>query len=489
MPPKEKKTKLERKLEKQKRNQEKKRVLLFDHLEREVKYGLLTRKKHERSWKQFVAKIGLERIREDLDYTWQIFEWTLDIKDCTISGLMDELNFSNEQYTMTLRNHNMVIRQLLKQMDQELQKQNEDYLKSLQEMKNYYQEKNKEFIERCEEMKITIKTLLYRMEVDSDNICRERMTRYFCVLESYNAAENQRESVEVIFSKKMSRIYNQSKQIYNENLSRNEFFAKIAHKEIMALEQSKTIIRINLKKIVYLIDVIKKLQAKLYFLFNTDGERLRQLQENHEEFTTYLFILKEKLFKDNTLDTERKKLLVYRVQNALDYLRSICRKGELLMKFMSVNRRYETVEEKVLCYPINQEYSLKVSSSKVHHEANMLGEKLFLFHQKMAKADASRVALMEEKKILELERMQIRKKIQDFCMCCDCESKYPTLKREKNERPLGFWERTELSTFLKWRYQVKKDEEIKVQVHEIRKRIFGADKGRRQDDMGGLELE
>lgn len=132
MPPKEKKlSKKERKLEKQRKNQEKKCILLLEYLEREVKYGNVTRRKHERSWKELVMKVGLEKIRDDLEYTWQLFEWALDIKDCEISELMDELNHVNEQYSLTLQNHNMAIQGLLYTLRDDLKRQNDEFLVSV----------------------------------------------------------------------------------------------------------------------------------------------------------------------------------------------------------------------------------------------------------------------------------------------------------------------------------------------------------------------
>ncbi|XP_044754209.1 dynein regulatory complex subunit 2-like [Coccinella septempunctata] len=467
MPP--KLSKKERKLEKQRKIQEKKCLLLRQYLEREVKYGNVTRKKHEISWRKLVEKIGLEKMRDDLEYTWQLFEWALDIKDCSISALMDELDKSNEQYLMTLQNHNMVIGELLHNMHENLELLNRDFLRSLQNMKDYYNEKNKEYQEKCEEDQRIMKTLLYRMQVDNDKACRDQMTHYFCAMESFISAENQRESNEVVYSKKMAKLWNKSNAALNEHISRSDNYRAKTQKDRSALELSLITIKKNLKKIVYFVDVIKKLQAKLLFLYKTDGENLRNLNKNHEEFTTYLFILKNKLFRDNTLDTNRGKLLVHGCQNTLDHFRKICRKGEMIIRLMSVNRRYETSSEKVLPYPSQDSYR---SSRLEIHKGNSLDEKLILFYQKMATVDASRIALVEEKKLLQLERMQIKKKFQDFCECLDCFNKFPRPKREKKLKTFGYFERTEMTTFYGWKHQMREDMATKQKLREIRKKMI-----------------
>lgn len=256
-------------------------------------------------------------------------------------------------------------------------------------MRNHFHEKNWEIKEKFEGIQHSMKTLLYRMEVDNETSCRDQMTHYFCLLESFTAAENQRESCEVIYTKKMMTLWNKSRIILNQHISKCDKSIAKTQKDRIALELSQTTIRKNLKKILYFMEVIKKLQAKLTFLYNTDGERLRQLEENHEEFTTYLFILKDKLFRDNTLDTNRKKLLVYSSQKTLDHFRRICRNGELLVRSISVNRRYETSNEKVLSYPIDP--NLKLTSSKADtQKSNLAGEKLFFFYQRMAAAETIR---------------------------------------------------------------------------------------------------
>lgn len=228
------------------------------------------------------------------------------------------------------------------------------------------------------------------MEFDNEHSCRDQMTHYFCLMESFTAAESERESVEEIYSKKMTKMWNKSQEILNQHVSKSQNYTSTAQKDKAAFDLSEFTVKRNLKKILYFIKVIKKLQTKLSFLYSTDGERLRQLVENHEEFTNYLFILKGKLFKDNSLDASRKRLLVHSAQKTLDNFRRIFRKGELLVRNLSVNRRYETSTEKVLPYPVH-ERPLKISTSKTEMSKGCsMTEKLFFFYQKMAAADTSR---------------------------------------------------------------------------------------------------
>lgn len=134
MPPKPKLTPEERKAlkaakkaEKKQKLIEKKKQVRRDYLGREVKYGELTLKKHEKEWRQMLINLALPKMREDLEFAWHNFERVVDCKDFVISLLMDELKDAEEQYLMNNRNHAEHIDKLIDMFRVQIEEIHHDY--------------------------------------------------------------------------------------------------------------------------------------------------------------------------------------------------------------------------------------------------------------------------------------------------------------------------------------------------------------------------
>lgn len=110
MPPKltpeeKKAAKAAKKAEKKQQLIEKKKQIKRDQLDREVKYGDLTIKKHEKEWRLMLINIALPKMKEDLEFAWHNFERVIDCKNFTISLLMDEIRDAEQQYVLNTKNH------------------------------------------------------------------------------------------------------------------------------------------------------------------------------------------------------------------------------------------------------------------------------------------------------------------------------------------------------------------------------------------------
>lgn len=87
---------------------------------------------------------------------------------------------------------------------------------------------------------------------------------------------------------------------------------------------------------------------------------------------------------------------------------------------------------------------------------------------------------MEEKKVLQLEQIQIRRKFQDFCGCVNCDSQFSIPKREKGKRTFSYFEKSDFSTFFKMYHQLGENSATKEKLREMRKKILAAEEEERQ---------
>lgn len=142
---------------------------------RELKYGQLTHRQHEKEWRGMLIQIAQPRVVQDLRYAWHNFERVMDSKDFTISLLMDEIRDAEEQYMRNLRAHSGNIDRLITMFRDrlvELGKDNENQLNILQKRADGEVVEEEQ---RFGEMQEYLKTMIFGLNVvkkDQDNIVR-----------------------------------------------------------------------------------------------------------------------------------------------------------------------------------------------------------------------------------------------------------------------------------------------------------------------------
>ncbi|KAK9876901.1 hypothetical protein WA026_015937 [Henosepilachna vigintioctopunctata] len=400
-------SKKQKRLERKRREIEKKRSNFLEYLRREIKYGNITRRRYEKKWKELLTKLSLEKTREDLEYSWQSFEWMLDMKDFVISKLMDELKKANDQATTSLENHIARIEMFMSQYKKVLESMHTDYLKELENLKAYYKVQDEEYAKANELQQNVLKSVLFRMEQDTGMFFKEQMAEKYIFFESRtNEYLNASEQLETDFDRKIGKIWSKCEEAYNAYMRaykrKTKEFQNYCEAYKEALESNDR----NLRIIVHLGKVQKALQAKLENLYNIYGRRLDHLTVDLERYRRVLSTLVGKVTADMDADDAHIKLVVSCCVKTLDYLERLTRKGELLEKMMWCNKKYETLHEKVLPYPTGK------SALKAKKEINV---KLLLFHFKMANVNSTRMALNEEKKFLKLENTMLTKKLENYC--------------------------------------------------------------------------
>lgn len=91
----------------------KKKDLLRDHLNREIKFTNLTHSRADKDWQQLCIDIKVPELRDDFQRTIQGVDRMLDKKSHVIQRLNDERKTADEQYRRNVQKHTELIEFLL----------------------------------------------------------------------------------------------------------------------------------------------------------------------------------------------------------------------------------------------------------------------------------------------------------------------------------------------------------------------------------------
>ncbi|KAJ8944689.1 hypothetical protein NQ318_015897 [Aromia moschata] len=443
--PEEKKAlKLAKKEEKKRQKIEKAKQLKRDYLGREVKYGDLTLKGHEKEWRQMLINLALPKMREDLEFAWHNFERVIDCKNFTISLLMDEIKYAEDQYVMNNRNHIENIDRLIDIFQERIEELQEDYddevhlLKTphnseihfrLESCKKRGEEEVKEIILQTEEDENYIKTMSHILDVERKVQKQNVRAEYFSKLE-----EEQRKYAYIIKLKKglLEKTFQDIMKDTVQFLHHYERQTKTRSKEHDELkgqdDAMQELLVGQLEKIRQGCEYIKILRVKLNDSQKLLSRKLKDIQDEHDLFAYAFSALKQRLELDRKTDLQQLITLTVNYNDTMENLDKLKAKVESILQLSAVCRKLETQKEKVKPFPMTgcdpKSVDDRVSRSSIIPSGEVEEEQFLscmeLFWQRVAQADSSRYAINEEREFLKTQNELLKYKLYQYCQCISC---------------------------------------------------------------------
>ncbi|XP_044757852.1 dynein regulatory complex subunit 2-like [Coccinella septempunctata] len=396
---------------------EQKRSLLKAHLAREIEYGRTTYRKHEKSWRKMITEVSLPQKKEGLEYIWQSFERLIDAKDFVISCLLDEIRQADDQYLMDIRMHVTTVERIILLLNEQLQQFHCDFMSDLQSLRDQHNVFLDNIHQVCGQSIYHLKTILFGMELEDKE--RERSLRAdLCSkvelvnYDKHGAILEMTERLTFMLEYMLRNTNDVIEAFLKKTKQRREDYDSFK----IADDKAQEILSSGMKKLQHLNVVIRKLKKKEEDLHHNE---LRNLEGDKKFFQRAFLILKLKLADDLKLDKAKQEFFIYQFYEAFDSINGFLKRGENILTLLRSTRNLETLDEKAKPYPIFRQVS-----------DSMTDDKMFLFWQRIGKANISRTALVEERKFLRRENDSIRKKIEDMCSCLSCPKLPPICTRE-----------------------------------------------------------
>lgn len=155
----------EAKKEKKRREAEEREIFLKkETLRREIELSALNTKRFRRVWQEMVMRAKMPFIKEDLEVAWHTFDRALDIKNYSISLLLDALDDAEEQYQMNERSHIENIDRLMQICKMRLQNEETNYHKMLQEMLSAAYSENELISHKQTKDEVFLQTMIFAMK-------------------------------------------------------------------------------------------------------------------------------------------------------------------------------------------------------------------------------------------------------------------------------------------------------------------------------------
>ncbi|KAJ8919046.1 hypothetical protein NQ315_016952 [Exocentrus adspersus] len=405
-----------KKAEKKRKLIEKKKQIKRDYLTREVHYGDLTIKKHEKEWRQKLIDIALPKMKEDLEFAWHNFERVIDCKDFTISLLMDELRDAEQQYLMNAKNHSEQIDKLMDLFRLQLEELYEDNEKQVARLIQFGEEQAQELKLSAVEDETYLKTMIYKLEIAWKEQKQNVRAEYFSKLEEEGTKYGQLiQKLKGILEKDLVDMWKRTYE-FLQSYEEKTKLRKRQHDKLKVQDDSvQKLLVTQLEKLRRMSDCVTRLKSKYADSHKLLGTKLKDIKHEHGYFTFVFNSLKTKLERDRAKDFDQLRFLTINYNAAIHYLEKLRKKGEHTLHAAAVCRKLETQEEKIMPFPVPED-SLKV---EMENQPEYL-ESLDLFWQRVAQVDASRYSINEEREFLKTENQILKTKLHQYCQCVTC---------------------------------------------------------------------
>ncbi|KAK5637882.1 hypothetical protein RI129_000199 [Pyrocoelia pectoralis] len=356
--------KLAKKEQKLREQELQRRKLKHDEISREVKYSQLTLKSNEKKWRRILIEISLPRMRSELEYAWHNFERIIDVKDFTISYLLDELDQAEEQYVMNLKCHSEHVDSLINRFN--------DHLQELK-LGNEEQELlvRGEYLSKLDEESSKYKNIIRTLRVGLEKNYADLWGAIKTFLHNYQETTNDR------------------RKSYNILASQDELLQNVCSKQSI--------------KILRMQDLQKTLKRQYLQLQKSQKQKISDLLNEQKYFADTFTTLKLRMANDVKIDTTNLNLLIDGSNATRTHLNGILAKGRKV---------------KILPFPTYDTDNGRTENIEIDDYRSLAS--LDLFWKRVAQADGIRHAINEEREYLKRENKKLQSKIHYYCMCVDC---------------------------------------------------------------------
>lgn len=432
------------------KREERKRQIVHDELDREIKYGALTVKMHEAKWKKMLIKISLPKIREQLIYDWQTFMRVIDAKDFTISLRMDELDMAEEQHMRLLREHVESIEKHMKLCTGLLEDLRADFDKDLEDLLGAANVQTEMLTKSFQEDELLMRVILYALG------CIRRENEKFLRGDFISKYDEEASRYQDVLMLEKGRRENWFSNILNETTGFiNVFMAetKQRRKEYNELYAQDLEIREanaeRLMKIMKMINRVRRLKLKFEVIHKEREVLLNELRMRKNFFKGIFEEFKAIVLEQNHKLTQFFINLTHSYGEFFDFLKKFEKKGRDILRMYSLCMKLETECEKVFPLPLmnpcmtkkeekhmRQEMETAVDDICVPHD-KFGGELpgLVTFWNKVAQANLVLVQLLEERCCLEAENARLRRSIHKYCQCLQCPS-FPPIHTQGRKKQI-----------------------------------------------------
>ncbi|XP_046746448.1 dynein regulatory complex subunit 2-like [Diprion similis] len=342
-------SKAEKKAAKLRAAEERENTMKTERLRREIERGNLNSKRFSKSWRDMVMSIKMPQIKEDLEVAWHSFDRAIDVKNYSISLLLDELEKAEEQYQMNERAHLETISCLIKTYKERLSTEDKNYQVELQEMIDAAFEETEAIALKQNDDEVYIQAVMYAMEQRLEVLMKSVMGATISkVGEAEDDNRNLRRVARLILEKSYHALWEQ----YVDNLVKYQADTENMRKDYNVIKEkddkARSIIARQISHTASLFESIRKMKDKINAYKVTATKSISEIMAERDFFVEAYWTVKTRFMSEQTADREALKIITADFNATTTHLKRILSKGENLLSLVQICRKYETPEEVIL---------------------------------------------------------------------------------------------------------------------------------------------
>ncbi|GLV32037.1 uncharacterized protein CBL_12007 [Carabus blaptoides fortunei] len=407
----------QKKIEKKLQAEETKRQIKRAELQRELEYGAKSRKKLEETWKQTLTDMKVPELREYFELAVFNAEYKLDMKDFTISLLLDQLDEAEEQYRMTMNSHSEDTRRIIAQFKDKMEEMSNGFNMTVHDMlkdgRNEQTELREQSKSECNEQDMA----LDKLTKEGSKMLKKEFKSRMDTLQKKNSTEL--ETKRGTYENRFENLWNEyltTLQTYLDNTAetRREYEEHVK-KEQYHVNECKVL----KKKLCWLREFIRLAKEQLVAEKEEYEERIKCMREARRRLYGYIRRGNELITEGMKIEHKQLSAIVQESNAVIKEMEDFVGKGEKILRWVSLCKKHETSSEKVFPFPqFNKDNTTSEIKLEIDNDLRNMCEnvdKLKGFWVKYGEVELSLIQMKHERTYLQHENQKLRNQILNHC--------------------------------------------------------------------------
>ncbi|KAG2490043.1 hypothetical protein HYH03_011508 [Edaphochlamys debaryana] len=335
--------------EAERKAQEAARVALRERQLREQRYAHLNGIKIHNQWRKIMRMAKVEELRREMEILSQNHEREVDRKDAIMQMLDRDLEEAEEQYSLAVRSHMLVVDNLLDLQYQRVRALEAEFAADLKALEDEFETERTEIVNAHTRQRKDMGDMITAMEGMFSDAEAELRQEY----------EAQREEIKNRNSEEYNVLKIQLEGIIEEleksfELAHRAYLESTEHRtntfRTLTKDDAKAALKIErqMRKLVRLQEALQHWRTKIATNAREWEERNRALRNEKEIMARHYAKLKASMDAFRAGQAERLKQLSLASATAMEALKGKLALAENVLKLAELARKYETEQEKVL---------------------------------------------------------------------------------------------------------------------------------------------
>lgn len=409
-------------LEKLRQEEEARRQLKRDELQRELAAHARRRGLIDKNWREMMLKIKEPLFRKDIEVMRSVFERVYDKKDHLIKYTMKLMDVADDQFQRTVASFCDTIDRMINKFLSDLEELSKENDRRTTALLKLTEDESNRIMRDHDAAETHLQLLLYHAHTTSDSMAwtarGENLVRQD---EDRNKFEDDRENLRSFLEDFYNATWDQYKAVLRayvlDTAENQKQVRRLRRKENLMAD----IIDSQGKKIANSDGLLKRLRAELTaYESGTKQAVFRDRRNRHREAC---FALKKNMYDGVATDMKQLARLVKATDDAVEWLEGAYNKVEKILRMAALCRKFETRREKVLPFgsdsphsPLQAKLSLRrqLFDDTIVVNAMAATSGLTRLWHRISKAELTKRALYREKLLLEEENAYLEQQLEEM---------------------------------------------------------------------------